>query len=218
MSTNMIEGANIDCTKPDTLSFPKIDMNPWLAKTAGFAYLIAMLGVFDFAIFSGVPWSFLMIFGFPIALLCMWFGKMMKELASPQFTSKSVIKKLIWFLTSQYFLCLGMIGILMTIGGTMAGFSATTGAANVKDKLTNMMPGLWAGIRMMAAISTLVFAFFLFMMPYSNYRCRGSGKNAKPVRVYDNLHAMGIMFNTCQIAIFFLIYFIVEFTTKFVVQ
>ena len=53
---------------------------------------------------------------------------------------------------------------------------------------------------------------FLFRYPFPNYVSKATGKN---VRLYDNIHAKGIMLNLLIMSIFFTIYFTVEFNTKF---
>lgn len=197
---------------------------------AAFLFIISYLGVTETTVFNqsnlidpeAAIWSPVFIIGFALTLLVAMiptidtaYGDMVKE--ELKFNGKGpyngILGKLKWFFTSPFIFVILLIGCIVIIGGQLIGFINTTSIDRVRDTLHNKMSGTWRGIWSVNAFSTLLFIFFMFRYPFPNYvKSIATGKN---VRLYDNIHAKGIMLNLLIISLFFTIYFTVEFNTKF---
>jgi len=180
-------------------------------------FIVSFLGITERAIFAGVPWSPIMIFGFALTLLIFFFPSAMKGFQQMNSSGKynGLLPKLWWFITSPYFFVLGLILSIGIVGAQIAGFMATKGPEMVRNVLHEKMPNVWRGIWIINMVNVFLFLGFMFAYPFPTEIKNSAGKI---IQLYDNIHAKGIMFNLLLLSLFFTIYFVVEFDTKFNVQ
>jgi len=177
-------------------------------------FIVSLLGITERAIFAGVSWSPVMIFGFCLTLLIFFFPTVMTAFHEMNTSGKyeGVLSKLWWFITSPYFFVMLLIGSIGIVGAQIAGFMATKGASQVRNVLHNKMSGLWRALWSINMINVLLFLWFMFAYPFPSELKNSAGRI---IHLYDNIHAKGIMFNLLLISLFFTAYFVVEFNTKF---
>lgn len=189
----------------------KLDM---LWAFGGLIFIASFLCITERLVFAGVPWSPIAISGFCLTLLIFFFPRVMIAFEEMNASGKypGAGQKLWWFITSPYFLTLGLIGSIGIVGAQIGGFMATKGAAEVRDKLHNNMSGLWRGLWGINMVNVMVFLMFMFKMPFDDELTNSAGR---VIPLYDNIHAKGIMINLLLLSLFFTAFFVVEFNTKF---
>lgn len=183
-----------------------------------FLFIVSYLGITERAIFSGVHQSPAFLFGFVLTLLVFFFPSIINAYVkmSEEGKYKGLLGKLGWFFTSPYPFVLFLMISISIAAGQITGFMATSGAFKVRNVLHNKMSGTWRGLWMTNLISVIIFLWFMFAYPFPTEI--EDSKTGRKVQIYDNLHAKGIMFNFLLLSLFFTIYFVVEFETKFNVQ
>ena len=177
-------------------------------------FIVSILGITERAVFSGVPWSPVMMWGLCLCLLVFWFPSVMNAFQEMNSSGKynGVLKKVWWFVSSPYFFVLLLIGSIGIVAGQITGFIMTKGAPQVRNVLHNKMGGIWKGLWGVNVVNVMIFLFFMFSYPFPTQVKTSTGRIKY---LYDKIHAKGIMFNLLLISLFFTAYFVVEFNTKF---
>ena len=154
--------------------------------------------------------------GYAITLLLFLPRKLIEQLNSEKVVKKNILMKILWFLTSPYFAVVLLIGLLCIISFQIIGYMAVSEVGKVKEIIYDQMGTLWSGMSFLSLAATLGFSAVVANYPFKP----NMDPYTRKLRNWseDNIHAMGIMWSTLMIILFFTVYFTVEFETKFNIQ
>ena len=154
--------------------------------------------------------------GYAITLLLFLPRKLIEQLNSEQVVKKNILMKILWFLTSPYFAVVLLIVLFCIISFQIIGYMAVSEMGKVKEIIYEQMGTLWTGMSLLSLAATLGFSAVVANYPFKP----NMDPYTRQIRNWseDNVHAMGMMYSTIIIFLFFTVYFTVEFETKFNIQ
>tara|TARA_B100001093_G_scaffold504083_1_gene559379 strand:- start:2267 stop:2914 length:648 start_codon:yes stop_codon:yes gene_type:complete len=154
--------------------------------------------------------------GYAITLLLFLPRKLIEQLNSEKVIKKNILMKILWFLTSPYFAVVLLIVLFCIISFQIIGYMAVSEVGKVKEIIYEQMGTLWNGMTFLTLAATIGFSAVVANYPFKP----NMDPYTRQMRTWseDNVHAMGIMWSTILIVLFFTVYFTVEFETKFNIQ